>query len=261
MAVTNPITYSPMASSTDNTVSGGGKNELGRDAFFQLLLTQLQNQDPLNPMESTDMTAQLAQFSQLEQLNNMNTSLDYLQLYMASLNNAQAVGFIGNEIEANGDSVQLSEEGSASLSYELMDDAGSVTVKIYDEDMQLVRTVETGSQGSGKQEWLWDGKDVQGNQVEAGTYTFEVSAASVDGEEISVNTYLRGTVTGVTFEDGITYLMLGERKVTIGDVIKVFDQEVVDEQEPPSKTEKAMEILNGIGKFMKQAAPIAAMVL
>ncbi|MBW1824372.1 MAG: flagellar biosynthesis protein FlgD, partial [Deltaproteobacteria bacterium] len=91
MAVINPITYSPMVSSADNTVSDGGKNEL--DAFFQLLLTQLQNQDPLNPMESTDMTAQLAQFSQLEQMANMNTSLDYLQLYMASLNNAQAVGF------------------------------------------------------------------------------------------------------------------------------------------------------------------------
>ena len=142
-----------------------------------------------------------------------------------------------------------------------MDDAGSVTFKIYDGDMQLIRTVETGSQSSGKQEWSWDGKDVQGNRVEAGTYTFEVSAAGVDGEEIPVNTYLRGIVTGVTFEDGITYLVLGERKVTIGDVIKVFDQEVVDAQVPPSKTEKAMDILNGIGKFMKQAAPIAAMVL
>ncbi|MBW1823080.1 MAG: hypothetical protein JRI87_00735, partial [Deltaproteobacteria bacterium] len=165
------------------------------------------------------------------------------------------------EIEANGDSVQLSEEGSASLSYELMDDAGSVTVKIYDEDTQLVRTVETGSQSAGQQEWLWDGRDAQGNQVEAGTYTFEVSATGVDGEEISVNTYLRGTVTGVTFEDGITYLMLGERRVAIGDVIKVFDQEIVEAQEPPSNTEKAMDILNGIGKFMKQAAPIAAMLL
>ena len=261
MAVTNPITYSLMASSTDNTVSGGGKNELGRDAFFQLLLTQLQNQDPLNPMESTDMTAQLAQFSQLEQLNDMNTSLDYLQLYMASLNNAQAVGFIGKEIEANGDSVQLSEEGSVSLSYELMDSASSVTIRIYDENMQLVRTVELGSQSDGRQEWSWDGEDNEGNEVGAGTYTFEISAADVDGEEVAVTTYLKGTVTGVTFEDGVTYLMLGERKVTIGDVIKVFDQEVVEEQEPPSKTEKAMEILNGIGKFMKQAAPIAAMVL
>ena len=65
----------------------------------------------------------------------------------------------------------------------------------------------------------------------------------------------------MTFEDGVTYLMLGERQVAIGDVIKVCDQEVVDAQEPPSKTEKAMEILNGVGKFMKQVAPIAAMLL
>jgi len=197
----------------------------------------------------------------LEQMENMNTSLDYLQLYMASLNNAQAVGFIGKEIEAMGDSVQLSEEGSASLSYELMDSAGSVTTRIYDENMQLVRTVELGSQSAGRQEWSWDGEDNEGNEVEAGTYTFEVFAADVNGEEVVVTTYLKGVVTGVTFEDGITYLMLGERRVTIGDVIKVFDQEVVEAQEPPSNTEKAMEILNGIGKFMKQAAPVAAMLL
>jgi flagellar basal-body rod modification protein FlgD len=212
-------------------------------------------------MDSTDMTAQLAQFSQLEQLSNMNTSLDFLQLYLASINNAQAVDFIGKEIEAKGDSVQLSEGGPASINYELMDDAGSVTIKIYDQNMQLMRTVELGSQGSGRQEWVWDGKDNEGKEVEAGTYTFEVSATDVDGEEVAVNTYLRGTVTGITFEDGITYLMLGERKVALGDVVKVHDQEVVEEEEPPSKTEKALDIMKGVGQFMRQAAPIAAMLL
>lgn len=258
MAIINPIANLPPASS--NT-SGSGKNEMGQDTFFMLLITQLQNQDPFNPMDSTDMTSQLAQFSQLEQLNHMNSTLSFLQLYLASINNAQAVDFIGKEIEARGDSIQLSEDGSASLRYELMDDAGSVTIKIYDEDMRLVKTVELGSQSAERHEWVWDGKDNEGNQVEAGAYTFEVSATGVAGEEVAANTYLRGTVTGVTFEDGITYLLLGEQKVAIGDVIKVHDQEVVEEQEPPSGVDKTLEILNGIGKFMKQAAPIAAMML
>ena len=261
MTIVNPITYSPLASTASGSTSGSGNNDMGQDTFFQLLLTQLQNQDPFNPMESTDMTSQLAQFSQLEQLESMNSSLNYLQLYMASLNNAQAVDFIGKEIEARGNSIQLSEGGSASLSYELMDDAGSVTIKVYDENMQLIRQVELGSQGSERHEWLWDGKDAQGNQVGVGTYTFEVSATDAEGEEVTVDTYLRGVVTGVTFEDGVTYLILGERQVAIGDVVKVYDQEVVEAQEPPSKTEKAMEILNGVGKFMKQVAPIAAMLL
>jgi len=260
MAIVNPIADFSLTSSYNNT-SGSGKKEMGRDAFFQLLLTQLQNQDPFNPMKSTDMTSQLAQFSQLEQLSNMNTTLSFLQLYLASLNNAQAVDFIGKEIEAKGDSVQLSEGGSAPLSYELMDDAGSVTIKIYDQNMQLIRTVERGSQSAERQEWVWDGKDNQGNQVEAGIYNFEVSATDVEGEEVAINTYLRGVVTGVTFEDGITYLMLGERKVAIGDVIKVHDQEVTEEEEPPSNTEKTLEVIKGIGQFMRNAAPIAAMFL
>jgi len=260
MAIIDPIAYSPIVSSAYGATSGSGKNET-EDMFFQLLLAQLQNQNPLNPMDGTEFTSQLAQFSQLEQLNNMSTTLSFLQLYLASLNNAQAVDFIGKEIEAKGDCVQLSEGSSASISYELMDDANSVTIKIYDQDMQLVRTVELGSQNSGRQEWSWDGKDNKGEQVEAGIYTFEVSATDVDGDEVAVDTYLRGVVTGVTFEDGITYLLLGEQKVAIGDVIKVCDQEVVEEQEPPSKTDKTLEVMKGIGQFMRQAAPIAAMLL
>lgn len=261
MAIVNPITNLPLDSSASSNTSGSGKNEMGQETFFKLLLTQLQNQDPFNPMESTDMTSQLAQFSQLEELSNMNNTLSFLQLYLASLNNAQAVDFIGKEIEANGDSIQLSEGSSSPLSYELMDDAGSVTIKIYDEDLRLVRTVELGSQSAERHEWVWDGKDNEGNQVEAGTYTFEVSATGVDGEEVAANTYLRGIVTGVTFEDGITYLLLGEQKIAMGDVIKVHDQEVVEEQEPPSGVDKTLEVMKGIGQFMRHAAPIAAMML
>lgn len=260
MAFVNPISYSSQASSIDST-SGNGGNNMGKDQFLQLLLAQLENQDPLNPMDSTDMTAQLAQFSQLEQLANINTSLEYSKLYLASLNNAQAVDFIGKEIEARGDSVQLSEGNSARLSYELNSAAGSSTINIYDQNMHLVRKVELGSQPAGAHEWMWDGRDNEGNQVAAGTYTFEVSATDVDGEEVAVNTYFRGVVTGVTFEDGITYLLLGEQKVAIGDVITVNDQEVVAVNEPEGKTEKALEIMKGIGQFMKNAAPIAMMFI
>ena len=261
MAIINPINHSPLNSSAYSAPSGSERGEMGQDIFFELLIAQLQNQDPLSPLDSTEFTAQLAQFSQLEKLNNMNTTLSYLQLYLASLNNAQAVDFIGKEIEAKGDSVQLSEGGSASINYELIEDTGSVTIKIYDQDMRLIRVLEAGSKNAGRQVETWDGKDKEGNQVGAGTYTFEVSAASVDGEEIAVSTYIKGSVTGVTFEDGITYLMLGEQKVAVGDVIKVLDGEVVVENEPQSGTERALEIMKGIGQFMKNAAPIAAMVL
>ena len=258
MSIIDPINYS---SQTGSASSGSEKKGMGKDEFLTLLLTQLQHQDPLNPMDSTDMTAQLAQFSQLEQLENVNTTLEYSQLYLASLNNAQAVDFIGKDIEAKGDAIQLSEGGSASVSYELMGDAGSVTIKIYDQDMGLVRIVEQGSGNAGKQEYHWDGKNKDGNQVAAGTYTFEVSATDVNGEGVAVNTYLRGVVTGVTFENGITYLLLGEQKIALGDVIKVYEQEVIVGNQPKSTGEKTLEVMKGIGQFMRNAAPIAAMLL
>ena len=260
MTLVNPISYSSQDSSINSTSDNGG-NDMGKDQFLQLLLAQLENQDPLNPMDSTDMTAQLAQFSQLEQLSNVNSGLEYSNLYLASLNNAQAVGFIGKEIAARGDSVQVSEGNSAQLSYELNGDAESSVINIYDQNMQLVRTIELGSQPAGAHEWMWDGRDNKGNQVADGTYTFEVSATDVDGEAVVVHTYFRGVVTGVTFEDGITYLLLGEQKVAIGDVVKVNDQEVAAANEPESKTEKALEIMEGIGRFMKNAAPIAMMFI
>ena len=80
---------------------------LGKDDFLHLLITQLQNQDPLNPTDHTEFTAQLAQFSSLEQLNNVNDNLEALQNYQASTNNSQAVSLLGKEITTNGNFLQL----------------------------------------------------------------------------------------------------------------------------------------------------------
>ena len=93
---------------TDSTTTGaaqttgGPTQELDRDAFLNLLITQLQNQDPLDPTDSVEFTAQLAQFSSLEQLGNVNDNLKLLQDFQASINNSQAVSLIGKEITASG---------------------------------------------------------------------------------------------------------------------------------------------------------------
>ncbi|MEN8751434.1 MAG: flagellar hook capping FlgD N-terminal domain-containing protein, partial [Desulfobacterales bacterium] len=93
-------------SSTANTVSSD-TTIMGKDDFLNLLVAQLQHQDPLNPLDSTDFTAQLAQFTSLEQLNNVNTNLESLQSYQAAIKNAQAVDLIGKTVEAPGNTVVL----------------------------------------------------------------------------------------------------------------------------------------------------------
>ncbi len=258
MSIVNPVNY--YANAGNDGASGSSNTQMGKDAFFQLLVAQLQNQDPFKPMDSTEFTSQLAQFSQLEKLDNMGTTLKYLQLYLSSLNNAQTVDFIGKDIEASGNSVQLSDRGSVSLSYELKGDASSVTISIYDKNKQLVRTVEAGHQNSGRQELVWNGENSAGNKLAAGTYTFESSAKDAAGSAVEATTYLRGVVTGISFEGGVTYLELGDQKVTIGDVIKVGDKKIIAENAPKSTMDKTMDVLKGISNAMQMAAPMAMML-
>jgi flagellar basal-body rod modification protein FlgD len=173
---------------------------LGKDDFLKMLVAQLQNQDPLNPLDGADFTAQLAQFSSLEQLSNMNTQLEVLNFYQSSLNNAQSVNLIGKEVTARGDGIKV-EGTSADLPYNLSEVASNVTIKIYDEDANLVDTIELGSQQEGENSVTWDCSDVA-----QGDYTFEISAIDANGDEIPVYTIITGQVTGVTFKDGSPYL-------------------------------------------------------
>jgi flagellar basal-body rod modification protein FlgD len=217
-----------MAVNAISTVSGSGSaglatatNDLDKNAFLKLLTTQLQNQDPLNPADSTQFTAQLAQFSSLEQLSNINSTLNTLQLYQASNNNAQAVGFIGKDIVANGHSIEMASGQPVSCDYELSAAAKSVVVTIYDATGNFVRDYNQTALAAGKQSLTWDGRDRNGNTVADGAYTFEVQAVDAKGANLNAKTFSKGTVTGVTFEDGTTYLITDRTKTAIGDVIQI----------------------------------------
>ena len=199
------------------------KAVLGKEDFLKLLVEQLKNQDPLNPMESTEFTAQLAQFSSLEQLTNMNESLEYLQLYQSSINNAQAVGFIGKTVKATGDSINVKDGISNQIQFDLARDAETVNIHIYDASDNLVKTINCGSFSDGEQSTAWDGTNDDGETVSDGTYTFVVSAADAGGETIEASTYMTVVVTGVTFKEGNAYLLAGDIEISMSDVIEVTD--------------------------------------
>jgi flagellar basal-body rod modification protein FlgD len=211
------------ADATAKTAAAASKT-MDKEAFLTLLIAQLQHQDPLNPADSTEFTAQLAQFSSLEQLSNINENLESLKLYQASINNSQAVAFIGKEIVAKGNSVEVKSGRASDCEFDLSAAAKQATVSIYDASGGFVADIELTGLKAGKQSVTWDGKDRSGNAVADGTYTFEVQAEGAGGEKLTATTYSRGTVTGITFEDGITYLMIGGSKVAIGDVTRI-DQE------------------------------------
>lgn len=196
---------------------------MGKDDFLKLLITQLQNQDPLNPADSTEFTAQLAQFSSLEQLSNVNQNLENLQLYQASLNNAQAVGFIGKEIVAQGNALQLKDGAAETCRFELAGAAAGVAVNIYDRAGNFIKAIEAGAMSAGRQSVVWDGKDQNGNVVADGDYTFGVMAVDGDDKSVQAATYTSGVVSGVTFNQGTTYFVVGNQQIPIGDVIEVAE--------------------------------------
>ena len=199
------------------------KTTLGKEDFLKLLVAQLNNQDPLNPMDSADFTAQLAQFSSLEQLTNMNKSLDYLLLYQTSMNNAQAVNFIGSTVKASGNSISVEDGTSDQVQFDLAGDAAEVNVFIYDSSDNLIKTINCGSLSNGDQSMEWDGTNDGGETVSDGTYTFEVSAADAGGETIKASTYMTVEVTGVIFKEGNAYLLAGDLEISMSDVIEVTE--------------------------------------
>jgi len=216
----------PVIALNSNTsgVTPSKDSALGKDDFLNLLVAQLQNQDPLSPLDSTAFTSQLAQFSSLEQLSNVNENLEYLQMYQASINNAQAVSFIGKNIDAFGKSIKLESGANEDIHFELNRDSSSVYINIYNDRGDLVKIIENGPMGEGKQSVEWDGTDNGGNTLPEGIYEFEVMAVDANGDKVQTTTYISDKVTGVTFKNGVTYLLAGGMKIPIGDVIEVSEE-------------------------------------
>ena len=194
---------------------------LGKEDFLNLLITQLQNQDPLNPTDSTEFTAQLAQFSSLEQLSNVNDNLEQLQDFQASINNSQAVTLIGKEITAKGNFLSLTADKQVGCDFSLEENAAVVVVSIYDSTGEFVNSFQSENLKAGEHTLFWDGTDKDGNRMAEGAYTFELQASDTKGKDIKTTTFFNGTVDKVTFENNQAYLISKTQKIAIGDVIRV----------------------------------------
>jgi len=207
----------------NNTTQSKDANEL-QHMFMKLLTAQMKHQDPLNPMENTEFTSQLAEFTSLEQLQNMNDNLGYLQLYMASINNSQAISFIGKEVVTSGNNIHFDGRNAANIDFNLNNKASNVNINIYDETGNFVDTISYGSMESGEQSATWYGKDSNGNYMTEGNYSYEVYAADENKNKIGTASYSTGVVEGITFIEGVGYVLINDQKIPIGDIIEIRDK-------------------------------------
>ncbi|MDR2351655.1 MAG: hypothetical protein LBF22_00590 [Deltaproteobacteria bacterium] len=226
-----PRTEPLEAWTTDNVpVTDGSERQLGKDAFLTLLLTQLQNQDPFNPMEDTEMTAQLAQYSQLEQLTNLNTNVTSMAGYIQAQNQFHTLSLIGKEVKAQANLLSITNgelDTQAKLEF-----SETVNVQLYivDTDGNQVRMYDWGLTEPGVYEFNWDGKNSNGDKVSDGVYQFQVTITNTAGESLSDGVYplISGRASSVSFDEyGQPIVHLGYAQLSLSQVMEILQAETV----------------------------------
>ena len=229
--IDNISSYSDVA----NAPQTSGSNELGKDAFLNLLVTQLQNQDPLEPQKNAEFVAQLAQFSSVEQLTNANDALASLYLAMSSMNNASMTQLLGKEVTAYGDTFYYDGEGGQELAWEASGDASGATLTVMDSSGKVVYTEDLGAINAGRGSIEWDGSTISGT-AEEGDYTFSITARGEGAEGVEIQTLVTGEIDGMDFSSGSPIPSIQGVEITLGDIINV---RIPGEEEPVDETAAA----------------------
>jgi flagellar basal-body rod modification protein FlgD len=204
---------------TGTTAPKGKENDVVNQAeFMKLLVAQLQNQDPLNPLDSANFSSQLAQFSSLEQLTQINQRLT--DQGKATTGRFEAVGFIGREVTGASAGISVKDGVASTLDYTL-DQGGKVHAKIVNSSGQEVASLVLDEQGAGAHEL--DLSKVPGApHLDDGTYAVVLSQADpAGGSPTQIATFVTGRVTGVDMTTETPILLLGDRKLVLTDVTEI----------------------------------------
>ena len=202
----------PRAAITDSALPSRGKNEqIGKDEFLQMLVTQLKNQDPLDPMKNDQFAVNLAQFSQLEQLIQINHSLDGdNQGDVASLS-----GYLGTEVTLNESTVSVKDNDGGRVRFTLPSDATDVKLDLTREDGSVIESVELGDLSAGSYS-----VNLTELNTAFGEFGIQARATGASGIENEYEAFVAGIVTGfIPGPDAA--LLIGDRRISTADVREV----------------------------------------
>lgn len=207
------------ASGTSGSGTTKRNDAMGQTEFLSLLVAQLQNQDPLNPLDSADFSAQLAQFSSLEQLMQINQRLTDLGEDDGSAPTFDPVGLLGRDVTAKGNAVDVTGGESSALEYTLAE-AGTVTVEVRSDSGTLISSADLGQIGSGTH--VLDLDDISAvADLADGDYQVSVKVKKGDAAPAAVDTRIIGTVTGVDLTSNPPTVRIGDLEIPLGDVREV----------------------------------------
>lgn len=206
MSTIDPTTLSNLNSGGSTQPKQSASDEL-RNSFLTLLITQLQNQDPLNPMENAEMTSQIAQINTVSGIEELNSTLKNITSQMDANQALQATGLIGQGVMVPGDKIMLEQDSEGQpyttpFGIELAKPANALNAVIVGQGGEVIRRYNLGSVEAGVQSFQWDGKNDQGETVASGRYTVRLEAKDAEGEALSSTALNYAIVNSVTPNDG-----------------------------------------------------------
>lgn len=213
---------SPELLAAMNPAKDAGKTaDATQDRFMKLLITQMKNQDPLNPLDNAQVTSQLAQLSTVSGIEKMNATLQSLMGSFQANQSVQAAGMIGHGVLVPGKQLTLNG-GKAIFGLDLAASAEKVQVTVKDAAGKAVHTIDLGSKDAGTTALAWDGLKDDGSKAADGAYTFEVSASSGNAK-IEATTLAFGQVASVsTGAQGVKLNVPGLGPITMADVRQIL---------------------------------------
>lgn len=222
MSTINTQTVDPALLTTMNgSSSTKSAAQAAQDRFMTLLVTQMKNQDPLNPLDNAQVTSQLAQLSTVTGIDKLNETVSALSSSFQSNQGIQAANMIGHGVVVPGSNVEL-KDGKSVFGFDLPQSADLVKVQIKDASGAVVRTLTSNSMSAGMNSMTWDGKNEAGTLLANGNYQFAVDANAGD-KKLSTTNLSFGMVSSVSFgRQGAQLLVSNVGEVSMADIRQVF---------------------------------------
>ena len=223
-ATTAPVSNLDALNAQQTPTKTLGSDSVSRDDFLRLLIAQLKNQDPMNPVENQEFVAQLATFSSLEQQTNQTQLLQKL-VDSSNLSNAsEAMSMIGKDVVVKENRFYFQPGDKQEFIYDAPQ-AGNAVVQVATDTGQVVFTDVVSADSPGQHSYQFTGTNAQGQSLPPGIYTITVGATTDEkGNQTSYSTYLRGPVDGVTFINGQPALTVNGQPIPLSSVQSVFER-------------------------------------
>ncbi|MBB1632608.1 flagellar hook assembly protein FlgD [Cupriavidus sp. UME77] len=223
MTTTSSTGSSTSAAGIANTLQSGSASAADlQNNFLTMLVTQMNNQDPLNPMDNSQLTSQLAQISQVSGMQTLNTTLNSLLSQVSASRAMDSAALIGHTVMVPGNATTVASGVPGQIGVDLPSTADAVTVQVVDANGNVVRNINMNGQTAGVHDIAWDGKNDAGVAVADGDYSFKVTATA-NGKDVAPVALVYGKVNSISGDStGVLVDIGGGRTAPVDGVRRIL---------------------------------------